>query len=186
MLVHCWGALDGVKIGIQKPSDDVRQSHFYNGWTHDHYISNLFLFSPEGQICAAYLNSPVTTYNSTMATMSKVYCEINSIYNRMDGMDKVVVDSTFASEEWDSLIKSYQTNQARNGSLRQDERVNNEATAMKQMAEWGIHAFQGLFPRLNEKTLFKERGERKIMLNLMALLYNFRVSNVGQNQISNV
>jgi hypothetical protein len=44
-LVHCWGALDGVKIGIQKPSDDMKQSHFYNGWTHDHYVTNLFLFT---------------------------------------------------------------------------------------------------------------------------------------------
>jgi len=32
-VVHCWGALDGVKIGIQKPSDDTKQSHFHNGWT---------------------------------------------------------------------------------------------------------------------------------------------------------
>jgi hypothetical protein len=39
-LVHCWGALDGVKIGIQKPSDDVGQRHFYKGWTHGHYIAN--------------------------------------------------------------------------------------------------------------------------------------------------
>jgi hypothetical protein len=27
-LVHFWVALDRVQIGIQKPSDDVRQRHF--------------------------------------------------------------------------------------------------------------------------------------------------------------
>ena len=84
------------------------------------------------------------------------------------------------------MIKSYQTNQGRNGQLRQDERVNNEATAVRQMAEWGMRAFQGSFPRLKEKIRFEERGERKIMLNLMVLLYNFRASKVGQNQIRNV
>jgi hypothetical protein len=72
LLVHCWGALDGVKIGIQKPSDDVGQSHFYNGWTNDHYIANLFLFTPNGQICAADVNSPGTTHDLTMATTSKI------------------------------------------------------------------------------------------------------------------
>ena len=56
-------------------------------------------------------------------------------------MAKVVVDSTFASDEQDSLIKSWQTNQGRNGCLRQDWRVNNEATVMRKIAEWGMHAF---------------------------------------------
>jgi hypothetical protein len=54
------------------------------------------------------------------------------------------------------------------------------------MAEWGMRVFQGSLPWLKEKILFKERRERKIMLNLMVLLYNFRVSEVRQNQISNV
>jgi hypothetical protein len=37
---------------------------------------------------------------------------------------------------------------------------------------------------LKEKIRFE--GERKIMLNLLVLLYNFRASKVGQNQIRNV
>jgi hypothetical protein len=124
-LVHCWGALDGVKFGIQKPSDDMKQSHFYNGWTHDHYVANLFLFTPDGCICAAYVNSPGTTHDSTMASMSKIYHKIDDMYDLMDGMAKVLVGSAFASEARDSLIESYQTNQGRNGQLRQDQRVNN-------------------------------------------------------------
>lgn len=39
---------------------------------------------------------------------------------------------------------------------------------------------------MKEKIKYEERGERKIMLNLMVLLYNFRVSKVGQNQIRSV
>ena len=145
-LVHYWGALDGVKIGIQMPSDDMKQSHFYNGWTHYHYVANLFLFTPDGCICAAYVNSPGTTHDSTMASMSKIYHKIDDMYDLMDGMAKVVVDSAFASEVRDSLIKSYKTNQCRHGELRQDQRVNNEATAIRQMAEWRMRAFQGSFP----------------------------------------
>jgi len=85
-------------------------------------------------ICAAYVNSPGTTHDSTMATMSNIYHKIDDMYGLMDGMAKVVVDSAFASEARDSLIKSYQTNQGRNGQLRQDQRANNEATAIQQMA----------------------------------------------------
>jgi len=55
-----------------------------------------------------------------MATMSKICHKIDSVYDRMDRMAKVVVDSTFASDEQDSLIESWQTNQGRNGCLRQD------------------------------------------------------------------
>ncbi len=46
-----------------------------------------------------------------------------------------------------------------------------------------MRALQGLFPWLKEKILLEERGDRKIRLNLMVLLYNFQVSKVGQNQI---
>jgi len=135
-LVHFWGALDGVKIGIQKPSDDMKQSHFYNGWTYDHYVANLFLFTPNDCICAAYVNSPGKIHDSTMASTSKIYCETDGMYDLMNGMAKVVVDSAFASEARDSMIKSYQTHQGSNGQLRQDQRVNNEATDIQQMVEW--------------------------------------------------
>jgi hypothetical protein len=185
-LVHCWGAMDGVKLQIEKPSDDVRQSHFYNGWTHSHYVANLFLFTPDGRICDAYVNSPGTTHDSTMANLSKIYDKVDAVYERFNGLAKIVVDSAFASDERDSLIKSYQNVEGRNGCLRQDRQVNNEATAVRQMAEWGMRGFQSSFPRLKDKIKFEERGERKIMLNLMVYLYNYRVAKVGQNQIRNV
>jgi hypothetical protein len=59
------GCHKGVKIAIQKPYSDIRQSHFYNGWMHNHYAANLFLFNPDGHICAAYLNSSGATHDST-------------------------------------------------------------------------------------------------------------------------
>jgi hypothetical protein len=54
----------------------------------------------------------------------------------MERRPKVVVDSAFASEARDLFIKSYQTYQGRSGHLRQDGRVDNEATAMRKIAEW--------------------------------------------------
>jgi hypothetical protein len=49
-LQRCWGAMDGLKLRLEKAGDEGTQNNFYNGWTHDHYVSNLFLFSPNGRI----------------------------------------------------------------------------------------------------------------------------------------
>ena len=162
------------------------QSHFYNGWTHGHYIANLFLFTPDGHIRAAYLNSPGTTHDSTMATMSRIYKQIDDVFYSMEGTAKVVVDSAFAAEDRPSLVKSFSNNVRRDGQPRQPHRLNNDATSVQQMAEWGMRGFQSSFPCLKENILYEEQGERKIMLNLMVLLYNFRVAKVGQNQIQSV
>jgi hypothetical protein len=109
-LTHVWRAMDGLKVTIHKPADDVRQSHFYYGWTHGHYIANLFLFTPDGHIRAAYLNSPGTTHDSTMATMSRIYNQIDDVFYSMEGTAKVVVDSAFVAEDRPLLVKSFSNN----------------------------------------------------------------------------
>ena len=45
LLLCVWAAMDGLKIPIQASPDFVTQSRFYNGWTHGHYMSCLFLFA---------------------------------------------------------------------------------------------------------------------------------------------
>ena len=106
---HFWGSMDGVKLQIEKPGDDVVQSHFYNGWTHSHYVANLFLFTPNGCICDAYINS-----RGQHMTQQWRHIEKNVLKNRrFNGTAKVVVNSAFALEEWDSLIKSYQNVEGR-------------------------------------------------------------------------
>jgi hypothetical protein len=52
------------EMTIKKPGDDVMHIHFYNAWMYLHYFFNLCLFTPVGQICAAYISSPHTTHDS--------------------------------------------------------------------------------------------------------------------------
>jgi hypothetical protein len=61
-----------------------------------------------------------------------------------------------------------------------------QATSCRQMAEWGMRAFQGSFPRINGKWRHEDRKERKIKLALMVLLFNYRTRTVGLNQIQTV
>ena len=72
------------------------------------------------------------------------------------------------------------------GEYAQQIRENQDATSMRQSAEWGMRALQSSFPRLKDRFVYEEQGERKVMLRMILLLYNIRARKVGINQIQNV
>ena len=45
-----WFVMDGLKIPIEASKNYSSQLLFYNGWQHDHFITNLYVFSPDGCI----------------------------------------------------------------------------------------------------------------------------------------
>ena len=49
--------MDGLKLTLQRPENERQQNNFYNGWTYEHYVTNLFLFSPDGKIICSYFNA---------------------------------------------------------------------------------------------------------------------------------
>ena len=51
--------MDGLKLLLQQSGDVYIQKRFYNGWTHDHYISCVFVFAPDGTIAICAYNLPV-------------------------------------------------------------------------------------------------------------------------------
>ena len=75
-LSNVWGSMDGLKLFLQQAGKQVGkpdvQNYFYNGWTHDHYVSNLFLFSPDGKIRKYFLNAPGCWHDSTLANASGI------------------------------------------------------------------------------------------------------------------
>ncbi len=60
-----------------------------------------------------------------------------------------------------------------------------DATSVRQMAEWGMLTMQTSFPRMRDRFVYEERGERRIVLKMFVLLYNMRARMVGINQIRN-
>ena len=52
LLVDCYCMVDGLKLYLQQARDSVIQSHFYNGWKHDHFMTNIFAFALNGSIIA--------------------------------------------------------------------------------------------------------------------------------------
>ena len=56
LLVDCYCMVDGLKLYLQQAGDSIIQSCFYNGWKHNHYVTNIFAFAPNGSIINQILN----------------------------------------------------------------------------------------------------------------------------------
>ena len=70
------GAMDGLKLFVLQAScDDATQNRFYNGWTHDHYVTNVFYFVPDGtcDLCASIVLAPcMTVWFANMAACRRM------------------------------------------------------------------------------------------------------------------
>ena len=174
-----WCTMDGLKITLQQSGDSEIQNMFYNGWTHDHYVSSVLVFCPDGTIPIAAINYPGCFHDSQIAEWGKIYKKLETIYNENGG--KCVVDSAFAQSRFNFLIKSSQTDPIDIPQAL----LNREATSLRQSAEWGMRALQSSFPRLKDRLIYEETGERKIILKMLVLLFNVRSRRVGINQILN-
>lgn len=173
-----WGVADGRKVLLQGSSDGSVKNQFYNEGIADTCINNVFVFAPDGRIRMCTINAPGTWDDSTMAEYG-VYPKLEEVFDQHGAT--VVVGSAFQPRSEEFLIQSSQTDpDDAEGSV-----VNRQATSLCQLSEWGMRMIQLSFPRLKERLLLEEFGERKVILNLSVLLYNYQASTVGMNQIFN-
>ena len=98
-----WAAMDGLKLPLEQCSNYFIQNIYYNGWCKDTYISNVFLFAPDGKIRMCVINCPGSWHDSTLAQYG-LYKRMEKIYNEYGA--KVVVDSAFRGMDNPFLIKS--------------------------------------------------------------------------------
>jgi DDE superfamily endonuclease len=177
--VYC--VMDGVKFYFEATEDLDEQCMYYNGWKCDHFIGNLFVFGIDGLVIACVVNAPGSFHDSTVAELGGVYDLLREAYLRTGG--KCCVDSAFSSASLPFMIKS--SDNVLRAADAEAVLVQQEATALRQAAEWGMHALQSSFPRLKDRIHYETNGERKVFLQLLPLLYNYRTNMVGLNQIRN-
>ena len=177
-------AIDGLKLHVCKPGCNMRQIAFYNGWTSGHYISNIFVFAPDGTIAAMVINAPGAMHDSTLMEMGGLYDKMEVWAGKHEV--KMVVDSAFQCTNRPFFIRSAQDTalSCDNDNLGAHA-LNSQATSVRQYAEWDMRGFKASFPRANDRIKFEERGERMLMMQLLVRLYNFRCNMVGINQIRN-
>ena len=181
-----WSTMDGLKLYLQQSGNTEIQACFYNGWTHGHYVTSVFVFCPT--IPIAFFNLPGSVHDSQVAHWGKVYDKLGAVYDETGG--KCTVDSAFGKVNKPYLIKSSQDYLVSTMPTRHEQRLDlqrkRQATSMRQAAEWGMRAIQSSFPRLKDTFVYEETGERRIVMKMLCLLYNLCARTVGINQIKNV
>lgn len=90
----------------------------------------------------------------------------------------------FQKKRFPFLIKSAQNPSV--DATEEELEVNAQATSMRQAAEWGMRSLQSAFPRLKDRFIYEENGERRVIMTMMLLLHNLRARRVGINQIKTV
>ncbi len=101
-----WCTMDGLKPYLEQSGDVVLQNMFYDGWTHDHYVSSVLVFCPYGIIPIAAINYPGCFHDSQTADWGTIYRKLETFFNNNGG--KCVVDSVFAKNRFSFFIKSSQ------------------------------------------------------------------------------
>jgi hypothetical protein len=181
LLRDVWCSMDGLKIYLQQAGCQLIQGMFYNGWLHDHYVSGIFVFCPDGTIACCCYNVPGSVHDSMIAEHGGVYDKLEQVHNETGGL--VTGDSAFSKVKYNFIIKSGTADPLLDSP--EDYAKNKEATSMRQTAEWGMRGLQSSFPRLKDRLIYEEYGERRVILKVLILLYNLRARKVGINQIKN-
>jgi hypothetical protein len=179
-LTDVWCTMDGLKLMLEMSGDAITQERYYNGWAHDHYVTSVLCFCPDGTIPIAYINIPGSVHDSQVAEYGNIHNKLECVYRR-DGA-QCTIDSAFGNVTREYLIKSLQ--ELIHISSYRDRGIARDASSMDQSAEWGMRAFKSSMPRIKDRMQFEERGEWKVTLTMMVLLYNLRARMVGINQLN--
>ena len=105
---RCVLAMDGLKIGIQKSPHYIIQEFFYNGYTCNHYVTNMLVFTPASTIIVCGINIPRSVRDSEVANVCSVYEKLRKIFE--DFGIFMFVDSVFCLKSGNHLIKSGKCN----------------------------------------------------------------------------
>ena len=84
-LTDVWCTMDDLKLTLEQSGDALIQERFYNGWTHDHNVSSVLCFCPDGTIPIAYVNIPGTVHDSQIADYGDIYDKLRWCINGMVG-----------------------------------------------------------------------------------------------------
>jgi hypothetical protein len=179
-LSDVWSTMDSLKLMLEQSRNALIHEQFYNGWMHDHNVTSVMCFCPDGTIPIVFCNIPGAIHDSQVADCGDIYDKIELVYLQ-DGA-KCTVDSAFGNVSRDFLIKSSQEIIHIEDSM--EHGIARDATSMRQSAEWEIRAFQSSMPRLKDRMKSETLGERRVTLTIMILVYNLQARAVGINQLA--
>ena len=98
--------MDGLKLYIERSPNDIVQECFYNGWKADHYVTNVFVFCPDGTIPNAFFNAPGSIHDSQVAEWGGIYDKLEIMYDKYHV--RCTSNSDFGKINRDYLLKTSQ------------------------------------------------------------------------------
>ncbi len=127
---------------------------FFNGWTHDHYITNVFVFNENGTTLMPYFDKPQCVHFSQMTEWGYIYAKLEisigcSVLLKQDlGTQRKI--------SWWNLCRTVHFQIRR--CIRKKEMMSEWKRQLHQSAEWGMTGFQASFPRMNDCIDYAECG----------------------------
>ena len=147
--------IDGLHLMVEKSAIERVQQRFYNRWTHDHHIKNVFVFAPNGKVVIAGFNFHGKCHDSDVTDYCGIYDKFRELQAR-NGI-KCTADLAFTGSEFPFLIKSGLSYTA---PTIYRARIMDKDTSMRQSAEWGMRLYQVSYPRIRDKLKFSTHKKR--------------------------
>ncbi len=89
--------MDGPKLYLEGAPSFYVQWRFYNGWTHDHYVTSVFVFAPDGTITISFFIVPGCVHDSQVAEWCCIYQKLEGLWEKYKV--RCVMDSAFGKIE---------------------------------------------------------------------------------------
>ena len=178
------GFMDGVSIPAECTDERFEQNAFYCGYDCDTMVNNVFAYGPDGKVFFAAVNFPGSWADGALTARF-----LHTIKKKI-GEYKICVDQGFprSGEAYGTLVGPVTKRAARR--LHRDVReyllrISNVHTSLCQASEWGMRGLQGTFPRW-KKRLPSDHFQRRLVIEAIVLIHNYRTELVGFNQINTV
>lgn len=192
LLPDVFGVMDGGRFPCADYSNKDVQNAYYEGYTGNVEVTNIFVFNFYGEIIHAGVNYPGSWHDSKVVVASGLLLDRLSDEKTPRGK-AILGDSAFVAKARVShgkIIrgrKSTETEDVPVSELlaRVDAVLQRVMPSERQSAEWGIRAMKAPFGRLR-LPLPADSTLRLRLLEVCVHLYNLRVRVIGLNQIRTV
>lgn len=192
LLPDVFGVVDGGRMLCADYSDADLQNAYYEGYTGNVEVTNIFVFNFFGEIIHAGINYPGSWHDSKVVLASGLLLDSLSDAKTPRGR-AILGDSAFVVKSrviHGKIIrarKSTETVDTPTSSLLAsvDAILQRVMPSERQSAEWGIRAVKAPFGRLR-LPLPADASTRFRLLSVCVHLYNLRVREIGLNQIRTV
>jgi hypothetical protein len=181
-----WGFIDGKNYRVQTPTSVDVQNAYYNGWLHSTLVTGCFCFAVDGTIIWGRHNCPGSWNDGEMSRAFQEKIARDDINLPDHG---VLADSAFpvSGRCYKRIITPCKEGEIESSSpdvIPALALMSNAITSMRQSAEWGMGAVSKVYRQLTNKLPFNPTT-RRILLENIYRLYNFRVRRTGISQIRN-